>query len=323
MQHQNPAHLLDPVANSPVPSSNPAPSRPESGVKSYDRAIWSKWLPEARQAVRVGEVGSVLQLVSPDVAGTTEIIAPAATSSALLFWMQGQKVCCKLDGGGHEFRALPWQFTLVPGGCRSWWVGGSKDLGHVFHLHLDASLLDRVADEQLLPGGAAALAPRARMSDPVVSQLATWLLEDTTDLTRPTRLLMDTIGAAVALRLMCPPSRPVRAATRGLAPWQIRRVQDFLEAHLAEDVTLQSLADLIGTSTFHLCRAFKQSTGLPPHRRLVSRRMEQAARLLIETNWRISHVAAEVGYADASAFASAFRKHQHHSPSDYRRLRRR
>jgi AraC family transcriptional regulator len=322
MQDQNRAHVLPGIAQSGASTHAPIPASTESGVRSYDRAVWSKWLPEARQAVRVGEVASVLQLAGAHVPGETEIEAPAAPSLALLFWTRGQRVRCKLDGADHQFRARPWHFTMVPGGCRSWWVGAGDDLGDVFHLHLDSSLIERVADEQQLPRGAAALDPRALLSDPVVSQLATWLLRDTADAARPNRLLMDTIGTSVALRLLGGRQRPDEGKGRGLAPWQTKRIQDYLDAHLCEEVSLASLADLLGISTYHFCRAFKRSTGVPPYRWLVGRRMAHAARLLTETDWPIVHISAEVGYADASAFASAFRQHQRFAPSEYRRRHR-
>jgi AraC-like DNA-binding protein len=320
MHDQNSAHVPAGVAQSSTTMPNAGPRRPESGVRSYDRAIWSKWLPEARQAIRIGEVASVLQLVGADVSGETEIVAPAAPSLALLFWTRGQSVRCELDGAYHQFRAQPWQFTVVPGGCRSWWVGTGRNIGGVFHLHLDASLLERVADQQL--SGAAALDPRALMSDPTISQLGAWLLRDTAGESRPTRLLMDTIGTSVALRLLGSKRGAGKGAGRGLAPWQIKRVQDYLDAHLCEDVSLAALADLLGISPYHFCRAFKRSTGLPPYRWLVSRRMAHAARLLIETDWPIVHISGEVGYADASAFAAAFRQHQRFGPSEYRRRQR-
>jgi AraC family transcriptional regulator len=322
MQDQNGAHVPADVEQSLNRLRDALPGRPESGVRSYDRAIWSKWLPEARQAVRAGEVASILQLTHADAAGETEIEAPAAPSIALLFWMRGQRVRCKLDGAAHQLRAQPWQFTLVPGGCRSWWVGTGADLGDVFHLHLDASLLDRVADEQQIQQGAAALAPRALLSDPVISQLATWLLRDTADETRPTRLLMDTIGTAVALRLLASDRRATDEPARGLAPWQLKRVQNYLDAHLCEEVSLASLANLLGLSTYYFCRAFKRSTGVPPYRWFTGRRMEHAARLLTETDWPIVQISAEVGYSDASAFASAFRQHQRFGPNEYRRRHR-
>lgn len=55
-------------------------------------------------------------------------------------------------------------------------------------------------------------------------------------------------------------------ARGGLAPWQERRCTEYLNDHPSENVGLEHLAGLVGLSPFHFARAFKQSTGVPPHR---------------------------------------------------------
>lgn len=108
----------------------------------------------------------------------------------------------------------------------------------------------------------------------------------------------------------------------GLAPWQVRRVTEYLEDHLTDDVALADLAALTGLSTYHLCRAFKQSTGMPPHRWRLARRIERAREMLEHTEQAVTEVAAAVGYQDPSQLAAAFRKATGLSPTQYRRERR-
>ena len=69
---------------------------------------------------------------------------------------------------------------------------------------------------------------------------------------------------------------PVRG---GLAGWQQRIVSTYIDEHLAEQVPLARLAQLVGLSPYYFCRAFKQSFGLPPRRYHSSRRMDSAGRL--------------------------------------------
>lgn len=67
-------------------------------------------------------------------------------------------------------------------------------------------------------------------------------------------------------------SAPTKQLVRGgLAAWQQRIVTTYIEEHLAEPILLATLAELAGLSTYHFCRAFKQSFGLPPHRYHTSR----------------------------------------------------
>lgn len=107
----------------------------------------------------------------------------------------------------------------------------------------------------------------------------------------------------------------------GLASWQQRRVLEHLHTHLADELQLAQLAALTGLSTFHFARAFKQSTGSPPHAYIRALRGEKARRLLEETKLSVTEIAFEVGYDSAQALARAFRRETGVSPGEYRRQR--
>lgn len=111
------------------------------------------------------------------------------------------------------------------------------------------------------------------------------------------------------------PARPVG----GLAPWALNRVFAHLEASLAETVSLAELAALARLSPYHFSRAFKVSTGLPPHRWVQVRRVERAKALLAERDVSVLVVAAAVGYDNPGHFARIFRREAGMTPRDYRR----
>ncbi len=115
---------------------------------------------------------------------------------------------------------------------------------------------------------------------------------------------------------------PVRLARGGLAPWQVRRCTDYLTEHACENVGLEELAALVCLSPFHFARAFKQSTGVPPHRYQLSLRIERAKALLELTDAPVTAIALDVGYDSSQALARLFRREVGVSPSDYRRGRR-
>ncbi|HZG07382.1 MAG TPA: AraC family transcriptional regulator [Allosphingosinicella sp.] len=116
--------------------------------------------------------------------------------------------------------------------------------------------------------------------------------------------------------------RPIRVSSRGgLAPWQTRRCTEFLNEHASQNVGLEELAALVGLSPFHFARAFKQSTGVPPHRYQLQVRIEKAKALLELTEASVTEIAFEVGYESSQALARLFRREVGVSPSDYRRHR--
>ena len=113
--------------------------------------------------------------------------------------------------------------------------------------------------------------------------------------------------------------RPAMVCKGGLAGWQKRVVISYIEDHLADQICLTTLAELVKLSQHHFCRAFKQSLGVPPHQYHVKRRIEHAKQLLADREMSITDVSLTVGYSQASSFSVAFRKMTGESPSEYRR----
>jgi AraC family transcriptional regulator len=105
----------------------------------------------------------------------------------------------------------------------------------------------------------------------------------------------------------------------GLAAWQRRKAVDYIEEHLAESISLAALADLVRLSPNYFCRAFSQSFGIPPQRYHTRQRVERAKTLLTKRSASVTDVGLTVGYSEASAFSTAFRRVTGLTPSTYRR----
>jgi AraC family transcriptional regulator len=105
----------------------------------------------------------------------------------------------------------------------------------------------------------------------------------------------------------------------GLARWQRRKAIAHIEEHFAEPISLAALAQLVGLSACYFCRAFRQSFGMPPQRYQLTQRVERAKALLAKHAASVTEVGLTVGYNDASAFCTAFRRVTGITPSAYRR----
>lgn len=103
----------------------------------------------------------------------------------------------------------------------------------------------------------------------------------------------------------------------GLAAWQPERVSDHLEARFADDVSLDELSRLEDLSADQRCRTFNRSTGVPPHRWKLARRIERAREIQEATDLSATEIAAAVGYDDPGQFSTAFRKQLQAAPSQY------
>ena len=113
-------------------------------------------------------------------------------------------------------------------------------------------------------------------------------------------------------------ARPVRG---GLPAWQQRRVAEFIEEHLDEEISLASLAGLVDLSLYHFARVFTESFGAPPHRYHMVRRMDRAKNLLQTPALSVTQIGARIGFRETSSFTRAFRKFTGLTPTEYRRHR--
>ncbi len=105
----------------------------------------------------------------------------------------------------------------------------------------------------------------------------------------------------------------------GIAARQQRIVTAYIEKHLADQVPLAALAQLVGLSTYYFCRAFKQSFGVPPHRYHMEQRVERAKELLAQRTSSVTHIGMTLGFSQTSSFSAAFHKATGLTPTNYQR----
>ncbi len=108
-------------------------------------------------------------------------------------------------------------------------------------------------------------------------------------------------------------------ARGGLAPWQERRAKEIMTANLAGDVWIDEVAEACGLSRSQFARAFRLTTGLPPYRWLLHRRVEAARALLPQGDRSLAEVGHECGFADQSHFTRVFASVEGMPPGLWRR----
>ncbi len=102
--------------------------------------------------------------------------------------------------------------------------------------------------------------------------------------------------------------RSATDARRGLAPWQLRKVTEYMKAHLSERVRVSDLARLVGLSASSFSRAFKVSMSTSPHKWQLSERILAAQIMLREGGSPLAGVALATGFAEQSHFARVFKE---------------
>jgi len=100
---------------------------------------------------------------------------------------------------------------------------------------------------------------------------------------------------------------------------RLLRAKDRMDAHPDRDWPVERLAGISAVSPAHFARAFKLAFGLPPHRYLLTRRIERAAALLRDTDAAIIDIALQTGWTSIGTFGRIFRDITGESPGECRR----
>jgi len=99
---------------------------------------------------------------------------------------------------------------------------------------------------------------------------------------------------------------------------RLRRVTAYIDENLQRELRLAELSAVVHMSPYHFARLFKRSTGVPPHRFVVRRRIDEARALLATQTVAIAEIARSVGFRTPSHFATTFRRITGMTPTEYR-----
>jgi AraC family transcriptional regulator len=292
------------------------------------RSKVARWWDDQPGAAVVGKLTAVAATTwtwadgehetSGDAAAATHTISVCLNPIVTEFALDGRRTFA------GEFR--PGMLALIPAGSRPWAVqfGGARKL----HLAVPHALIrDALAQERNGRTSAdGALSRVGVLHDPVAARLCRRILATLNDPRAGSAMLFDALALELAVhmaRQWTAGPAPSESATPRLAPAVLSHVLEAMRADLVGDSPLSDLAIAAGLSPTHFCRAFRASTGKPPHKYLSALRLERAADLLATTRLSIADIAASVGYDDPGYFARMFRRGVGLTPSVYRRELRR
>jgi transcriptional regulator GlxA family with amidase domain len=99
---------------------------------------------------------------------------------------------------------------------------------------------------------------------------------------------------------------------------RLLRAKDKMDAAPHEEWPIQRLAEVSAVSVAYFAREFKKAFGLPPHRYLLTRRIERATALLRDTDLPITDIALQTGWTSLGTFGRIFRDITGDSPGELR-----
>jgi AraC family transcriptional regulator len=230
-----------------------------------------------------------------------------------------------LNGDWREMRMGQGDLVLRPGGGAPYemrWKGLSDEPMQTLHVQLDKDLVLRTAHE--LAGcdpTRLAVAGRAGFQDPLLTQVGFALWRELEQGAPAGKLYAQTTAQMLAVHLLRHYTQPVidiKEYAQRLTHQQIKRVTDFVLAHLSQELSLETLAQQIGFSAYYFARLFRETTGETPHQFVLRQRIKRAQHLLKETHESLAQVALESGFANQSHLTQVFRRHLGLTPRAYR-----
>jgi AraC family transcriptional regulator len=233
------------------------------------------------------------------------------------------EVTRKIAGASVEKALIgPRRICLTPGEAIAQW----RHDGHpeILQVYLRQSIYEAaVADMYGCDLSTAAIVPRFAITDPLLEQLAIAIAASLREGTAEDGLYIDTLAQMIAAHLARhhsarskPPRMPVPQKISG---WRMRRLIEYIEENLGDDLSLERMAAEVGISPLYLARAFKMAVGQSPHRYVLARRLERAKELLRGTDTPIVEVALNVGFSSQSHLSNWFLRQVGVSPAVYRR----
>lgn len=270
------------------------------------------WLPEEAATFRRHSLLTSRTLAWKGVILARQQMAPGAyttppiLSHSLSLHVQQPVLLTRTDDGRT-------QRGLLVGGDLHLSVAGQAPCWHhptvadVINIGIDPLFLRQVIVEMELDPGQVELIPQFQTRDPLIESILHALLAELKAPELGSRLYIESLTTQLAVQLIRNYATHTAAPEpkRGqLSPQQQQQIDDYIRAHLAEDITLAQLAAVLHLSPYHFAHRFKLTTGLSPYQYLLTQRINHAIHLLQTSPERsLLAIAVAVGFYDQSHLA--------------------
>jgi AraC family transcriptional regulator len=214
----------------------------------------------------------------------------------------------KLDGRFHRDAVVGGDIVITPVNIGQ---GAAWDAeGDFIILGIEPNVFARAIDESAETKDVELL-PHFATPDPLIYQIGLALKSVLENNPTNSRLYAETMINALSVHLMQHYSarKPILQEYKdGLPKYKFRKVIDYINAHLEQDLSLIELAALVQMSPHYFSHLFKQSMGISAHQYVIRCRVERAKNLLLQGNASIAEVAYKVGFANQSHLNRHFKR---------------
>jgi AraC family transcriptional regulator len=214
----------------------------------------------------------------------------------------------------------PGDTTITPMGEPKRWQHTGETM--VILLRLAPAFVQSIAGEECAADPARfEIRDNLGVRDPQLEEIGRRLLAGLEPEGAASRIYAESLTTHLAIHLLrhyCTASIPLEKPGAKLSHHKLLRAIEYIDDNLREDLSLTDIAEALAMSPGHFAHAFRQTTGLPPHRYVLERRIERAKSLLHETDLPITEIAHLIGCASHSHFSVMFHRATGQTPRDYR-----
>jgi len=229
--------------------------------------------------------------------GGMHLLATGARCHCICFQMSQVRVEKRMAGRVAHYEHRAGSLTITPSGCDI--AADADEDAEILVVAVDPGRMALAAAECALPE--ARLIERMYGDDPALFALARTLAYESIHNYPNGALSWNEAASSFVDGLVARHTAAMPARPRGsLGKDQLRRLRDYVLAHLDEPIGVEALADIAGRSPFHFTRVFTRSVGMTPHRYVVHLRLQHALELVREGRSGLAEIAARTGFADQS-----------------------
>lgn len=263
-------------------------------------------------------VGITIDHAEYKTSGTQNL--PAMRGDQVSVVVAGSNLMTRTMNGVRSTGMLrPTDVTVVPRGTASVWLPRVEERSQVLHL----TLLDEAWAD--LVDGLVANPERVWFDgcfaepDPLLMQLLLALFKGQHAQTRPAKMYAESLALSLKLHMLArhAANKDVYHDLTQTKNARFRYTVDYIQSHLAEDLSLEVLASLEGLSVYHFARTFRAEIGASPRQFIINERVNRAKQLLKSSD-PISEIAMQVGFANQSHFTRCFKRVTGQTPNQYR-----
>ena len=253
--------------------------------------------------------------------GALDVVVPPVSDFTIVSYLRGATLMeRRCEGAWTRTYCGPGDVSLLTRSQRSHWHWTEEiDVSHVYLSEsLVSGICAEVTDRSIAD---VRLQDVVKTHDPIVTATVAAITGEARQQALGGGLYVEAAATQLVVHLLRKYARVTfreRTGEGRLSPAQVRRMTDYIESRLHEQLSLETLAAVAGMGVWTFTRHFRKSFGRTPHAYIIERRIDRARRLLVEGSLPIKEVASVCGFADQAHMTRLFRAHLHTTPATLR-----